>query len=303
MDAGARGAVTFLFTDLEGSTGLWETNAVSMDAALRLHDELLAGILERRGGHVFSRAGDSFAAAFGSPSDAVVAAVEVQQGIAVLGGPVQLRARVGLHSGEAYARDGNYFGPAVNRAARLMAAAHGGQVVCSLATEELAAPGLPDEIGVRLLGTFRLRDLLAPETVFQIDGPGLEAAFPALRTLDAVRHNLPVQQTRLIGRTQDVASSLEALLSSRLVTLTGVGGCGKTRLALAVGAELAAESRDGVYFVELAPISDGNGLLTAVIGAMGVRLASDTPAALARFLAGREVVIILDNCEHLLDEV
>ena len=302
VEPGLRGTITFLFTDLEGSTGLWEQDAAAMDAALRAHDEVLGSVFVRHGGRVFSRAGDSFAVAFSSPSDAVAAAVDVQRRVSSLPGPMTLSLRIGLHSGDAYEREGDYFGPVVNRAARLMATAHGGQIVCSLTTAELARAALAPDVVLRLLGTFQLKDLLAPETVFQLEAAGLEATFPPLRTLDAARHNLPVQQTRLIGRDGEIATVLEALGRSRLVTLTGVGGCGKTRLALAVGAELAS-ARDGVFFVGLAPVTNGDGVVAAVTEAMGVRLAREEPAALARFLGGQDVVLILDNCEHLLDEV
>ena len=297
------GTVTFLFTDLEGSTGLWERDGVVMNAALRAHDALLSECLAGHGGYVFSRAGDSFAVAFSSAADAIHAAIAAQVGIDRLDAPVPLRVRMAAHTGEAFERDGDYFGPTVNRAARLMAAAHGGQVLCSLVTAELARPLLDSALTLRDLGTHRLKDLLAPETVLQVDAPERPVSFPQLRTLDAGRHNLPVQPTRLIGREKEVASLLQQLARSRLVTLTGIGGCGKTRLALAVAAELAAGSSDGVFFVPLATTTGSTAVVETITQAMGIQLAGHDADNLAAFLANQNVVIVLDNCEHLLDEV
>jgi predicted ATPase/class 3 adenylate cyclase len=303
VDLAPHGTVTFLFTDVEGSTGLWERDPAAMEHGLRLHDELLAAVVAEHGGVVFAQAGDSFAAAFSSPADAVAAAVEVQRGVASMAGSVTLRLRIGLHTGKAYERDGNYFGPVVNRAARLMATAHGGQVVCSVATAELARPSLGDDVRLCPLGTFRLKDLLMPEAVFQVEARGLTSRFPPLRTLDAARHNLPVQQTGLVGRDEELVVIIDALRRSRLVTVTGVGGCGKTRLALAVGAEVTPSFADGVFFVSLGSVTDGPGVLAAVTESLGVHLASETPSDLARFLERLDILLILDNCEHLLDDV
>jgi predicted ATPase len=208
-----------------------------------------------------------------------------------------------MGTGEAELQGEDYFGPALNRTARVMATGHGGQILCSAATAELARPALAPDTVLRPLGTFRLKDLMAPETVFQVGTADLQSTFPPLRTLDLARHNLPVQQTRLIGRDGEVAAIVGALERSRLVTLTGVGGCGKTRLALAVGAELVASSGDGVFFVALAPVTTGDGIVPAVAEAMGVRLAREESSALVRYLDDRDVVLILDNCEHLLDEI
>ena len=162
VDAVPHGMVTFLFTDIEGSTALWESDPEAMDRALRSHDELVTASVAASGGMLFSQAGDSFAAAFALAADAVAAAVRIQQAMGLLVEPVVLRLRIGLHSGDSVDRDHNYFGPTVNRAARLMAAAHGGQIVCSSATAELATPELSDDVTLRHLGLFRLKDLLAP---------------------------------------------------------------------------------------------------------------------------------------------
>ena len=165
------------------------------------------------------------------------------------------------------------------------------------------APRFLSDLSLRRLGTFRLKDLLAPELVFQVEATGLPSQFAGLRTLDAAHHNLPVQRTRLVGRDGEVAAVRDALNQGRLVTLTGVGGCGKTRLALAVAAEIAEDCKDGVFFVALAHVTHEDGVLPAVIEAMGVRLANETAADLARYLEHRDIVVVLDNCETLLDEI
>jgi predicted ATPase/class 3 adenylate cyclase len=295
------GTVTFLFSDIEGSTRLWEEQSGEMAVALEQHDAVLRAVADEHGGYVFATAGDGFAIAFGSAADAVVAAVEAQRAMARLSVP--LLVRIGLHAGVAVERDGDYFGPVVNRAARLMAAAHGGQAVCSLVVAELARPGIPAEITFSHLGAYRLKDLLKPEMVEQVHAPGLQSGFPALRSLDVARHNLPVQQTRLIGRAADVSRVTASLDASRLVTVTGVGGCGKTRVALAAAVELAPECRDGAFFVPLAVCTDGGAITEAVTAALGARLVGSGPDALGAFLADLDVLLVLDNCEHLLDNV
>jgi len=295
--------VTFLFTDVEGSTRWWEHDEAAMNAVLKTHDETIGKAVAAHHGRIFSHAGDGFAAAFLSAAEAIAAAADAQRGLDALDGHLPIAVRMGLHTGEAFERDGDYFGPALSRAARLMACAHGGQIVCSRATAELARSGLPAEFEFAELGTYRLKDLLAPEVIVQVHVPGLLAAFPPLRTLDAVRHNLPVQPTRLIGRDDEVKSLIRDFDGCRLVTLTGVGGSGKTRLALAAAAELAAHHEDGVVFVPLTEVTASSGIVDAVTRSMGARLVSSQPEELAAFLAHRDVVLLLDNCEHLLDDV
>jgi predicted ATPase/class 3 adenylate cyclase len=297
------GTVTFLFSDIEGSTRLWEARTAAMASALLQHDKVLRAVADAHGGYVFATAGDGFAIAFGSAVHAVLAAVEAQKVIGEMSDPVPLRVRMGVHSGEAVERGGDYFGPVVNRAARLMGAANGGQIVCSLVAAELARPALPAGMRLSSLGAHRLKDLLEPEVVLQVDVPGLQSSFPPLRSLDVVRHNLPVQQTRLIGRSSEVATVVEVIEASRLVTLTGVGGCGKTRLALAVAVELAPHCRDGAFFVPLAVATDSAAIVESITTAIGARLVDANPGSLAAFLSELDVLLVLDNCEHLLDDV
>ena len=241
------GTVTFLFTDIEGSTRLWQENEEAMRVALSRHDELLRRALAERGGTVFSTMGDGLAAAFGSAIEAVATARAAQQLLDAEPWPTAtpIRVRMGLHTGEAELRDGDYFGTAVNRAARLMAIGHGGQVLCSPATAAL----VEGEFALVDLGEHRLRDLSAPLRVFQVG----EGRFEPLRSLDTVPGNLPVVLTDLVGRSDDVARIVKVVENERLVTLTGVGGIGKTRLSLAVAAAMAPSFADGCWFAELAP--------------------------------------------------
>jgi class 3 adenylate cyclase len=221
--------VTFLFTDVEGSTRLWETAPDAMRVALVRHDEIVQTAIRGHGGLVFSSGGDGFAAAFARAGDALAAALDAQAALVGEVWPVgaRLGVRIGLHTGEVEERGGDYFGPAVNRAARLMAVAHGGQTVCSQVTA-----GLVDRAGLRSLGEHRLRDLGAAEQIFQVGG----GVFPPLRSVDVVPTNLPTVRSELIGRSDDIAALSALVEQERLVTLTGVGGVGKTRLAVAVAA-------------------------------------------------------------------
>ena len=234
------GTVTFLFTDLEGSTRLWEDYPDAMRDALARHDEILREAIGAHGGHVVKATGDGFHAAFRTAHDALGAAVDVQRSLSVeeWAETGALRVRMGIHTGESQERDGDYFGSAVNRAARVMAVAHGGQILCSRATIEVVG----DAFSVRSLGEHRLRDLAAPQELFQV-GDGL---FPPLRSVDVVPTNLPTVRTELIGRSDDVAALSKAVRDERLVTLTGVGGVGKTRLALGVAASVASGFRGWV---------------------------------------------------------
>jgi predicted ATPase/class 3 adenylate cyclase len=303
------GTVTFLFTDLEGSSSSWDREPTSMDASLKIHDEIVRRTVAVHGGHVFSTAGDSFAVAFAVAADAVQAAIDIQRTLHATSWPVgvSMAVRMGLHSGHAVERDGDYFGPVVNRAARLMAAGHGGQILCSYVTAQLARPDTRHEVELRSLGRFRLRDLLDPEDVVQVGTADLPSSFPPLRTLEG-RHNLPVQRTRLIGRDDEVARVAELVRGHRLVTLTGVGGCGKSRLALAVAAELSGDFADGAFLVELAPVADPDRFASLVAEVVGVRVnahegGASRRTAIAAFVARRDMLIVLDNCEHLLDAV
>src|SRR5262245_51216143 len=228
-----------------------------MRAALARHDALLRRAMRGHGGHVVKPTGDGLHAAFARAPDALGAALAAQRALAAEEWdlPTALRARMGLHTGAAEERDGDYFGPAVNRAARVMQAGHGGQVLLSLATAALVRGELPAGIGLRDLGEHRLRDLARPEQLFQLRHPDLPANFPPLRSLDARPHNLPPQLTSLVGRERESAAVADLLAAHRLVTLTGSGGCGKTRLALQVAADRLDAWPDGAWFVDLAPLA------------------------------------------------
>ena len=293
------GTVTFLFTDVEGSTRLWEEHPEAMRVALGRHDEIVRSAIEAHDGYVFSTAGDAFAAAFSRAGDAADAAVEAQRSLGVEQWPseVSIRVRMGLHTGEAEERGGDYFGPALNRAARLMSAGWGRQVLLTGVTAALVDAELRD------LGAYRLKDLGEPEQVSQVVAEGLQVDFEALRTLDAIPGNLPIQVTSFVGR-QDEVSDLRSLgLAHRLVTLTGVGGVGKTRLSLQVAAEMSGEFEDGVWLVELAPVGDPDAVGDAVANTLGVthQGALSVADGIAGALAGRRVLLVLDNCEHVID--
>ncbi len=252
------GVVTFLFTDIEGSTRRWEADAGLMRAAPLAHDEALRTAIERHDGYVFSHTGDGVVAAFASPMSATQAAVAAQQSLEL---PVRMR----LATGEAELRGGDYFGTVLNRAARVMAAGHGGQILVADSTAALLS-------GVDLinLGPHRLKDIPSPITVFQLQAPGLPKDFPPLRTLDAAPGNLRPAITSLIGRDTEVSDVRTAVRSHRLVTLTGVGGVGKTRLALEVATQLAGEFPDGVWVFELAAVTDPASVPDAVAAVLGI---------------------------------
>ena len=230
------GIVTLLFTDVQGSTRLWEAEPEPMAAALRRHDEILRGSIERAGGYVFKTVGDAFCAAFSTAPAAVNAVLAAQRALGLEAWPTSrpVRVRMGLHTGVCEERDRDYFGPVVNRAARLEAAAHGGQVLVSGATAVLLAGSLPEGVGLRDLGSHRLKDLGRPEQVFQLEAAFLTATFPPLASLDnpELPNNLPSVPSAFIGRDRELAEIRALIRSSRLVTLTGAGGSGKTRLAL-----------------------------------------------------------------------
>lgn len=291
------GTVAFLFTDVEGSTRLWEEHDELMDVALVAHDEIVRSGIEGAGGYVFSRAGDAFAAAFESVGSACGAALEVQGRLAGYGWPTPepIRVRMGLHVGVAHERDGDFFGPTVNRSARIMAAANGGQVVLSAACASVVGTdGLVD------LGEHRLKDLSAPERLWQLN----RGVFPPLRTLDVVRHNLPVERTPLVGRGGDIDRVVGLAAHHRLVTLLGMGGTGKTRLVTAVAAELVDDAPEGVWLVDLVPVASVADVATAIASAAGLTVTgTDLVGALAAALRVRRTVIVLDNCEHVTDEV
>jgi predicted ATPase/class 3 adenylate cyclase len=302
------GTITLLFTDIEGSTRLWEAEPDAMTVALRRHDEILRGSIEQAGGYVFKTVGDAFCAAFGTAPAAVTAVLAAQQALTTQEWPTSrpVRVRMGLHTGACEERDGDYFGPVVNRSARLEAVAHGGQVLISGVTAELLSGMLADGAGLRDLGQHRLKDLGRPEHVFQLTAGFLPAAFPPLASLDnpELPNNLPGVVSAFVGRESELGEVRQLLTSSRMVTLAGAGGSGKTRLALQVAAELVGSAGDGVWLCELAPLTDGDQIAGVLAGLL--RLPDQGGAAplqaVAAALGGQDVVLILDNCEHLIDD-
>ena len=285
------GVVTFLFTDVEGSTRRWEADAEGMRAALAAHDEVLRSVIAAHGGILFKHTGDGVCAAFFAPRPAVDAAVAAQR---ELGLPV----RMGMATGEAELRDGDYFGPVLNRTARVMAAGHGGQILLADSTA-----GLIGGVDLLDLGLRRLRGVPVPVGVFQVRAAGLREEFPGLRALKPSAGNLRAAVAGLIGRESDLAEIQAAVRAHRLVTLTGVGGVGKTRLALAVAAQLEDEFPDGIWVFGLAAISDPAALPDAVATVLGVTRQADTSVSesVAGALDGRVRLLVIDNCEHVLD--
>ena len=307
MTEPATGVVTFLLTDIEGSTRMWEQTPEAMKTDLARHDQLLTRIIDERGGHLFKHTGDGVLALFGAPSQAVAAALTAQIALAdqVWSSGANLKARMAIHTGEAEERNGDYFGPAVNRAARLLDATHGGQVLISESTAGLIQDSMADGTSLIDLGEHRLKDLARAGRIYQLSHPSLEGAFPSLRSLEALPNNLPVQLTSFIGR-EDQLSRVEALLDEhRLVTLTGVGGVGKTRIALQAGADLLDRYRHGVWLVELAPLTEADLLPKTIASALAVREDPNRPIieTLVDYLEERRSLIILDNCEHLIEPV
>ena len=289
--AAPSGVVTFLFTDIEGSTRRWENDADGMRAALAAHDEVLRGAIETHGGWLFKHTGDGVCAAFASPKCAVDAAVAAQVAL-------ELPVRMGLATGEAELRGADYFGTVLNRAARVMAAGHGGQILVAESTAGLLG-------GVELvnLGPRRLRDLPNPIAIFQLVAPGLRTEFPPLRTIDSTHGNLRPAASRLIGRDDDVEEVASAMRSNRLVTLAGVGGVGKTRLAVEVAAVLADEFPDGVWVFELASVADPAAVPDAVAAVLGItqQPGMTMSESVAATLEGRVRLLVFDNCEHVVD--
>src|SRR6478672_6974630 len=283
--------VTFLFTDIEGSTRRWEADADAMRSAVVTHEKVLRTVIEAHDGFLFSHTGDGVVAAFASPRSAVDTAIDAQR-------ELELPVRTGIATGEAELRDGDYFGTVLNRAARVMATGRGGQVLVADSTA-----GLLSGVDLIDLGPRRLRDVPTPVGVFQVRAPGLATDFPALRALDTSPGNLRRAATSFIGRQSEVAEVIEALHQHRLVTLTGVGGVGKTRLATEVAAGLADEFPDGVWVFELAAVTDPAAVPDAVAAVLGItqQPGKSTAQSVAAALEGRVRLLVFDNCEHVRD--
>ncbi len=299
------GTVAILFTDIEGSTLLWEKDGPRMSQALAAHDALARKAVEDCHGAVVKTTGDGMHAVFDDVRDALGATLALQQALAdpAVTHGVALRVRCGLHVGEVERRDNDYFGSPVNRAARIMSAAHGGQVLLSRAAVDELRNVLPAEVSLRDLGRVRLKDLSIPEQVYQVVHRTLRQEFPALRSLEATPNNLPQQSTRFIGREHALADVQRLLSNTRLLTLTGSGGCGKTRLGLQVVADSLERFPDGAWLVELAPIADAGLVAQTVATVLGLKEASGKAVVqtLTDHLKDRRLVLLLDNCEHLLD--
>ena len=276
-----------------------------MQPALAGHDLLCRTAVGTNRGTVAKMTGDGMCAAFDDPADALRAAMALQSALldpSATNG-ILLRVRCGLHLGAVERRDNDFFGTVVNRAARIMTAAHGGQVLLSRAVAELVANRLPDGVALLDLGAVRLRDLAHPERVYQVVHPDLRQSFPALRSLEATPNNLPQQVTSFIGRERQLAETKALLAKTRLLTLLGAGGLGKTRLSLQVAADVIDQYPDGVWLVELAPLADEQRVAQAVATALGVKEEAGRPVqeALMSYVKDRHLLLILDNCEHLLD--
>ena len=301
------GTVTFLFSDIEGSSQRWEQHREAMKAAVARQEQLMNAAITSHGGYVFKTMGDAFCAAFPTAPQAVSAAIDAQRSLAKedfssIGG---LLVRMGLHTGYADERNADYFGPAVNRVARLMSIGHGGQVLLSGSTRELAHSDLPTGVSLIDLGSHRLKDLTEPEEVWQLKIEDIPAEFPPLRSLDALPNNLPIQRTTFIGRDQDVAAVKELVSRHRLLTLVGSGGVGKTRVAMQVAADLLDHYPDGVWFADFAPITDPELVSSVIAQVLGIsqQEGKRVDESIPPWLKRKKLLLILDNCEHVLEPV
>jgi predicted ATPase/class 3 adenylate cyclase len=301
------GTVTFLFTDIEGSTVGWEADRQAMAAAVERHLQLLRGAIAEHDGVLFKTVGDAVQAAFPVARHALAAAVEAQralQGEPWSEPPGPLHVRMALHAGEAYPQDGDYLAAPLNRLARLLAAGHGGQILLSQAVQQLVRDDLPTDVNLEDMGKHRLRDLQEPEDVFQAVAAGLPHRFPPLGTPRSHPTNLTASPTSLIGRDADVTRVLRLFdEGTRLVSLTGPGGTGKTRLALEIAAEALDQYPEGVFFVDLAPIRAADYVVPTIAGVLGVRENPGEPVSetLGRYLAQRRMLLVVDNCEQVLE--
>jgi predicted ATPase/class 3 adenylate cyclase len=306
MDTGAlrSGTVTFLFSDIEGSTRLLQELGDGYVDLLQDHNRIFRDVIREHGGAEISTEGDSFFVVFPSPLEAIRAAARIQRSLADHPFPEPVLVRMGLHTGQSRIVAGDYIGIHVHRGARIAAAGHGGQVLVSDATRALVEPDLPADLRLRDLGPHRLRDLSHPERLYQLEVQGLPSEFPPPRSLDARPNNLPLQLTRFIGRQKEASEIKRRLLNgARLLTLTGPGGTGKTRLALEVAAETITAFEDGAWFVDLAPITDPALVISTIAEVLGVK---EKPGpslqdALERSLRDRAMLVVLDNFEQVVD--
>jgi predicted ATPase/class 3 adenylate cyclase len=307
MTALPTGTITFLFTDIEDSTPLWEKYPEEMKFTLSKHDGLLKRIVESNHGYVIKTTGDGIHAVFATAIDAVNSAVDAQRKFqtseVLKTSEVSIRVRMGIHTGEAELRDGDYFGSTLNRAARIMSIGHGGQILVSETTLNIAQEHLPTSASVRDLGQHKLKGLSKPEQIHQISTPELQQEFPPLRSQTQKRDNLPTQLTSFVGREHELAEAKSRLEGAHLLTLIGPGGTGKTRLSIQLGSQLVPDFKDGVWLIELAPISDPT-LITQTIASVfeiGEIPGVSIKTLLHDFLREKHLLLILDNCEHLVE--
>jgi len=300
------GTVTFLFTDIEGSTKLAQEYPNKWESLRERHHAIMKSAMDAHNGYVFQIIGDAFCVAFHTANDSIHAAIDAQRKLQTENwGETPVKVRMGIHTGKAEIQEnGEYHGYlAMSRIQRLMSAGHGGQVLISAATQELLLEDLPKDVSLRDLGERRLKDLIRPEHIYQLVVPGLPVDFPPLKTLEAYRHNLPVQLTSFIGREKEMEEIKQAIFTHRLITLTGVGGTGKTRLSLQVAADMLDQFRDGVWFVELASISDPDIIAQTIVSCLGI---PEQPGLamlqlLLDYVRVKKLLLVLDNCEHLIE--
>lgn len=309
------GTLTFLFTDIEGSTQLWEKHPNEMRSALAQHDAILRDAITAHHGQIIKTTGDGVHAVFEKAVDAVHCTLTAQralqkippllttQAVGVENSPVSLRVRMGLHTGEAELRGNDYYGQALNRAARIMSIAHGGQTLLSSVTAEVIREHLPSQASLQDLGEHQLKDLLRPEHLFQLNADELLQDFPAVQSFNVLQSNLPLQLTSFIGRTKEMTEIQEILGSARLITLTGSGGTGKSRLAIEVGKEQIATYPHGVWLIELAPLTDASQIVPAIAQVFGLHEHpfGKLSTLLPDYLREKKMILILDNCEHLIE--
>jgi predicted ATPase/class 3 adenylate cyclase len=300
----ATGTVTLLFTDIEGSTKLLRQLGDRYHGVLGDHHRLLREAFQARGGSEVDTAGDGLFYVFPSARAAIAAAVAGQRALGGQDWPADVRVRMGIHTGEPLSGDGGFVGLDVHRASRICGAGHGGQVVVSKTTRDLADGDLPEEVSLVDLGEFQLKDLPAPDRLFQVVAPGLGREFPPLRSIDSRPNNLPRQLTTFVGRQREIGEAKGVLAGSPLLTLTGPGGVGKTRLAIEVAADLLDEYEDGVWFIDLGPVTDPAFVAHSIATALGVMDISGQPIldSVIDHIRRRHVLLVIDNCEHLLDE-
>ena len=298
------GAVTFLFTDIEGSTTLWARTPHAMSEALATHDALFRATIAAHNGVIFKTVGDEVCSVFSRADDAISAAVDLQRRLPEQSWPREigtLRVRMGIHTGQAIERDNDYFGPALNRVARVMSIAHGGQALATRATASIVEGILDATISFRDLGLHQLKGLPEPEAVVQILAPGIDAEFPPLRSIENHPNNLPSQISSFIGRASELAALIDLTNRNRLLTIVGPGGIGKTRLSLQLADSMIAKHAGGAWFVDLSAVDEGDLVIPTIAGALAVEEDPDEAleATLLRRLGQMPVFLVLDNAEHL----